>query len=137
MFTDLNVGSAVPSYPNGWEAAAYTHVTFTVPDNWKAGRIWARRNCDFSNPNGATACLDGGCNGGLVCDSHTGTVSSPSATLSYKINVSDGLCYIGCSTCHPGRVHALVEWPRLLRCIARRRLQPACAHRQQQGLPCG
>jgi hypothetical protein len=84
MFTDLNVGSAVPSYPNGWEAKAYTHVTFTVPNNWKAGRIWARRNCNFSNSNGATACLDGGCNGGLVCDSRTGTVSD-SLKLIYLI----------------------------------------------------
>ena len=23
-----------------WEAGAYTAVSFTVPDNWKAGRIW-------------------------------------------------------------------------------------------------
>jgi len=80
IFTDLNVGTATPDYPTGWEAGAYTAVSFSVPDNWKAGRIWARRDCDFSNPNPATQCLDGGCNGGLVCDPHTGT-GVPPATL--------------------------------------------------------
>lgn len=34
----------------------------------------ARRNCNFNDPNPATQCADGGCNGGLVCDPHTGTV---------------------------------------------------------------
>jgi len=34
----------------------------------------ARRNCDFSVNPGANSCLDGGCNGGLVC---TATVSRP------------------------------------------------------------
>ncbi|TFY83991.1 hypothetical protein EWM64_g20 [Hericium alpestre] len=40
MFTDLNVAPNVPAYQTGWEAAAYTAVSFSVPDNWKAGRIW-------------------------------------------------------------------------------------------------
>ncbi len=39
-----------------------------------AGRLQARRNCDFSTNPGPNSCLDGGCNGGLVCDPHTGTV---------------------------------------------------------------
>ncbi|TCD63648.1 hypothetical protein EIP91_005128 [Steccherinum ochraceum] len=80
MFTDLNVGSAAPAHANGWEAAAFTAVSFSVPDNWKAGRIWARRNCNFNDPNPATQCADGGCNGGLVCDSRTGS-GVPPATL--------------------------------------------------------
>ena len=63
MFTDLNVGSAVPNFATGydrlvsgfastvtllrvtdfrWQANAFTHVTFSVPDNWKSGRIWVR-----------------------------------------------------------------------------------------------
>lgn len=42
MFTDLNVASNVPAYTTGWEAGAYTAVSFSVPDNWKAGRIWVR-----------------------------------------------------------------------------------------------
>jgi hypothetical protein len=33
-----------------------------------------RRNCDFSTNPGVNSCLDGGCNGGLLCDPHTGTV---------------------------------------------------------------
>ncbi|KAF9269477.1 Osmotin thaumatin-like protein [Marasmius fiardii PR-910] len=80
IFTDLNVGSAVPNQPNGWVAPAFTSVSFSVPDNWRAGRIWARRNCDFSQNPGPNSCLDGGCNGGLVCDSRTGT-GVPPATL--------------------------------------------------------
>ncbi|KAF8964742.1 thaumatin [Flammula alnicola] len=51
MFTDLNVAPNVPNFPTGWSAGSFTKVSFTVPDNWKAGRIWARRDCDFStNP---------------------------------------------------------------------------------------
>ncbi|EIW74285.1 thaumatin-like protein [Coniophora puteana RWD-64-598 SS2] len=56
-----------PSYTTGWSADEYTAVTFDVPDNWTAGRIWARRDCDFSTNPGPNSCLDGGCNGGLVC----------------------------------------------------------------------
>ncbi|CAE6345494.1 unnamed protein product [Rhizoctonia solani] len=101
VFTDLNVGSAVPSVETGWEAAAYTSRTFSVPDNWKAGRIWGRRNCDFSVNPGPTSCLSGGCNGGLLCDSRTGTgvppVSLAEWTLSgdgnrdfYDVSLVDG-----------------------------------------------
>ncbi|KAI0044122.1 thaumatin-like protein [Auriscalpium vulgare] len=88
MFTDLNVGSARPNYPTGWEAAAYTHVTFTVPDNWRAGRIWGRRNCNFSGNNGANACLDGGCNGGLQCDSNTGTGVPPVTLAEFTLSTA-------------------------------------------------
>ncbi|CEL53127.1 Pathogenesis-related protein 5 OS=Arabidopsis thaliana GN=At1g75040 PE=1 SV=1 [Rhizoctonia solani AG-1 IB] len=101
VFTDLNVGSAVPSVETGWEAAAYTSRTFTVPNDWKAGRIWGRRNCDFSVNPGPTSCLSGGCNGGLLCDSRTGTgvppVSLAEWTLSgdgnrdfYDVSLVDG-----------------------------------------------
>ncbi|KAF8315121.1 Osmotin thaumatin-like protein [Clavulina sp. PMI_390] len=93
MFTDLNVGSAVPSHSNGWEAAAYTHVTFTVPNNWTAGRIWGRRNCNFSSNPGPNSCLDGGCNGGLVCDPHTGTGVPPATLAEFTLSASDGLDY--------------------------------------------
>jgi hypothetical protein len=116
--TDLNVGSAVPSVETGWEAAAYTSRTFTVPNDWKAGRIWVsvllytiakmhynlqikgRRNCDFSVNPGPTSCLSGGCNGGLLCDSRTGTgvppVSLAEWTLSGDGNRDfyDGLSFI-------------------------------------------
>ncbi|KIJ56341.1 hypothetical protein M422DRAFT_150973 [Sphaerobolus stellatus SS14] len=79
VFTDLNVGTAVPDVATGWQADAFSTTTFSVPDNWQAGRIWGRRDCDFSIA-GPNSCLDGGCNGGLLCDPHTG-VGVPPATL--------------------------------------------------------
>lgn len=89
MFTDLHAGSAVPNFATGWEAGAFTHVTFSVPDNWKAGRIWGRRNCNFNDPNPATQCADGGCNGGLQCDRNTGT-GVPPATVAEFTFQGDG-----------------------------------------------
>ncbi|CAE7187849.1 unnamed protein product [Rhizoctonia solani] len=77
IFTDLNVGTSVPSIENGWEAPAYSKRSFTVPDDWKAGRIWGRTQCDFSTNPGIKSCLTGGCNGGLVCDSRTGVGLPP------------------------------------------------------------
>ncbi|TFK49637.1 thaumatin-like protein [Heliocybe sulcata] len=88
MFTDLNAGSAVPDYPTGWEADAYTSVSFNVPDNWTAGRIWARRDCDFSSNPGPNSCLDGGCNGGLECDPHTGTGVPPATVAEWTLSAS-------------------------------------------------
>ncbi|EKM51955.1 uncharacterized protein PHACADRAFT_212566 [Phanerochaete carnosa HHB-10118-sp] len=93
IFTDLNVGSATPDYVTGWEAAAYTTVSFSVPNNWQAGRIWARRDCDFSNPNPATQCADGGCNGGLECDPHTGTGVPPATLAEFTLSGSGNLDY--------------------------------------------
>lgn len=78
LFTDLNVGSATPDQPTGWQQDATQTVSFTVPDNWQAGRIWGRRDCDFNTGTpGPNQCVDGGCNGGLECDPHTGTVRVP------------------------------------------------------------
>ncbi|KAG8814085.1 hypothetical protein FRC18_002169 [Serendipita sp. 400] len=38
-----------------------------------AGRIWGRRDCDFSRGSGPNACLTGSCTGtGLNCDKRTG-----------------------------------------------------------------
>jgi len=90
MFTGVG---AAPNHATGWEAAAFTSVSFTVPDNWQAGRIWGRRNCDFSTNPGPNSCLDGGCNGGLVCDPVTGTGVPPATlaefTLSTNPNIPD------------------------------------------------
>jgi len=80
IYTDLNVGKATPNFPTGWQANSHTSVSFEVPDNWQAGRIWGRRDCDFSTNPGPNSCVDGGCNGGLECDPHTGT-GVPPATL--------------------------------------------------------
>lgn len=73
MYTDLNVGKSVPSQPTGWEQASGATVTFTVPYNWTAGRIWGRTECNFSVNPGPNSCATGGCNGGLLCDPSTGT----------------------------------------------------------------
>ncbi|KAA1473933.1 thaumatin-like protein [Dentipellis sp. KUC8613] len=101
IFTDLNVGSATPNYPTGWEAAPHTSVSFSVPNNWRAGRIWGRRDCNFNGNPGPNSCVTGGCNGGLRCDPRTGTgvppVTLAEFTLSsggppdfYDVSVVDG-----------------------------------------------
>jgi len=93
MFTDLNAGSAVPVYATGWEAAPYSSVSFPVPDNWKSGRIWGRRSCDFSTNTGPTSCLVGGCNGGLVCDPNNGTGMPPATLAEWTLQGTDNLDY--------------------------------------------
>lgn len=86
MYTDLNVGTAVPDQPTGWEASAGSSATFDVPDNWKAGRIWGRRDCDFSSGStDPTTCLTGGCNGGLLCDNTTGTGVPPCTVAEWTL----------------------------------------------------
>ncbi|CAE6480607.1 unnamed protein product [Rhizoctonia solani] len=90
VFTDLNVGSAVPGIETGWEAPAWSKRTFNVPDNWKAGRIWGRRNCNFSSNPGPNSCLSGGCNGGLKCDSRTGTGVPPASVAEWTLSAGDG-----------------------------------------------
>ncbi|KAL5478575.1 hypothetical protein ACEPAI_2759 [Sanghuangporus weigelae] len=89
IFTDLNVGSAVPDHTTGWEQGAYQSVSFYVPDNWRAGRIWGRRDCDFSVNPGPNSCVVGGCNGGLVCDAHTGTGVPPASVAEWTLS-ADG-----------------------------------------------
>ncbi|KAI0686447.1 thaumatin-like protein [Cytidiella melzeri] len=84
MFTDLTAGTAVPDFPTGWEAPAGTSVSFGVPDNWKAGRIWGRRDCDFTITAGPT-CLTGWCNGGLLCDPTTGTGVPPATVAEWTL----------------------------------------------------
>ncbi|EIW78248.1 thaumatin-like protein [Coniophora puteana RWD-64-598 SS2] len=82
IWPGLFTGSgAAPSQATGWEAAAYTAVTFAVPDNWTAGRIWGRRDCDFSSNPGPNSCLSGGCNGGLLCTNPVSTEGVPPASL--------------------------------------------------------
>ncbi|KAH9856500.1 Osmotin thaumatin-like protein [Lenzites betulinus] len=102
IYTDLDAGNAIPNQPTGWLQPAFNTATFEVPDNWVSGRIWARTNCNFlSGTPGPGSCLTGGCNGGLECDSRTGT-GIPPATLaeftlgingaadSYDVSVVDG-----------------------------------------------
>ncbi|KAJ3566796.1 hypothetical protein NP233_g6776 [Leucocoprinus birnbaumii] len=89
IFTDLNVAPNVPDHPTGWEAKPGTSVTFTVPDNWKAGRIWGRSTCNFAEKPGPNSCLTGGCNGGLDCDPRTGTGVPPATVAEWTLE-ADG-----------------------------------------------
>ncbi|KAF5380261.1 hypothetical protein D9757_008239 [Collybiopsis confluens] len=93
MYTNLQVGTAVPSQPNGWEQAAGATVSFTVPDKWTSGRIWGRTGCDFSSNQGPTSCATGGCNGGLVCDASTGTGVPPATVAEWTLNGDQDLDY--------------------------------------------
>ncbi|KAJ7164264.1 Osmotin thaumatin-like protein [Mycena filopes] len=74
-----------PTQPTGWEAAANSQVQFDVPSDWD-GRVWGRRNCDFSTNPGPNSCLDGGCNGGLLCDVNTGTGVPPATLAEFNFN---------------------------------------------------
>ncbi|KII91684.1 hypothetical protein PLICRDRAFT_173496 [Plicaturopsis crispa FD-325 SS-3] len=85
LFTDPKSPS-FPSQATGWEAAAYTSVSFLVPDDWKSGRIWGRRDCDFSTNPGPNSCVDGGCNGGLECDPQTGTGVPPATVVEFTLS---------------------------------------------------
>ncbi|KAI0772744.1 Osmotin thaumatin-like protein [Trametes elegans] len=94
IFTDLHVGTAKPDHSTGWEQGAYQSVSFNVPNNWAAGRIWldqARRDCDFSVNPGPNSCLDGGCNGGLECDPNTGTGVPPATVAEFTLSASNGV----------------------------------------------
>ncbi|KAJ7057188.1 thaumatin-like protein [Mycena amicta] len=74
-----------PSQATGWAANEFTSVTFDVPSVWN-GRVWGRRNCDFSTNPGPNSCLDGGCNGGLLCDPSTGTGVPPATVAEFNLN---------------------------------------------------
>ncbi|KAJ7633609.1 Osmotin thaumatin-like protein [Mycena polygramma] len=74
-----------PSQATGWVADSYTSVTFTVPSDWD-GRVWGRRDCDFSTNPGPNSCVDGGCNGGLLCDVTTGTGVPPATLAEFNFN---------------------------------------------------
>ncbi|KAJ7438889.1 thaumatin [Mycena galericulata] len=95
----FTASNGLPEQAPGWEAQPNTDLTFATPDNWN-GRVWARRNCDFSTSSGPESCLDGGCIGGLICNTTTGT-GVPPATLAtfdfsgqsqdiYTVSIVDG-----------------------------------------------
>ncbi|KAG9073481.1 hypothetical protein FS749_015121, partial [Ceratobasidium sp. UAMH 11750] len=50
-----------------------------------------RRNCNFSNNPSPNSCADGGCNGGLLCDPHTGTGVPPASVAEWTLSGADGL----------------------------------------------
>ncbi|KAF8201264.1 thaumatin [Mycena galopus ATCC 62051] len=90
-----------PEQAPGWEAQPNTGLTFATPNDWvSTDHVLGRRNCDFSTSSGPNSCLDGGCNGGLICNTTTGT-GVPPATLAtidfsgtstdiYTVSVVDG-----------------------------------------------
>lgn len=70
-------GSDVPSQATGWELDSGDSTSFTVPDDWTAGRIWARTGCT-TDSSGTLSCLTGDCGGsGVTC----GGTGVPPATL--------------------------------------------------------
>ncbi|KAI0749527.1 thaumatin family-domain-containing protein [Daedaleopsis nitida] len=78
-----------PDYQTGWQQDAHQNVSFSAPDDWRAGRIWGRRDCDFSN--GAPApsqCVSGGCHGGLQCDPDTGTGVPPVTLAEFTLGAN-------------------------------------------------
>ncbi|KAI0030381.1 thaumatin [Vararia minispora EC-137] len=86
LFTDPNAGSAVPSQATGWEMASGTSVSFTVSNNWTAGRVWPRTGCDFSTSQDASSCATGGCSGGLECTD--GTAAAPVTLAEFTLSSS-------------------------------------------------
>lgn len=50
-----------------------------------------RRDCDFSTNPGPNSCLDGGCNGGLLCDAHTGTGVPPATVAEFTLSNVAGI----------------------------------------------
>ena len=62
---------------------AISTLTFCARSRFFFVRFQGRRNCNFTTDNGPTSCLDGGCNGGLQCDPHSGTVRPFPAILTY------------------------------------------------------
>ncbi|RPD61751.1 thaumatin-like protein [Lentinus tigrinus ALCF2SS1-7] len=93
-FTDPTSGSSRPDYPTGWTQESHQSVSFSVPDSWIGGRIWARRECDFSANPGPNSCLDGGCDGGLEC---TGTGAPPATLAEFALGSAGGTDYVDVS----------------------------------------
>lgn len=89
IFTDLSVGTAVPGIETGWEAVPKSSRSFNVPDNWKAGRVWARSECSFTAA-GSGACVTGSCDGGLKC---TGPAAGPVTATEWTLGASNGADY--------------------------------------------
>ncbi|EJD35460.1 Osmotin, thaumatin-like protein [Auricularia subglabra TFB-10046 SS5] len=86
VYTDPSRNPGPPAgVPAGWEAPAGSSKSFSVPDGWKSGTIWARRECAFNNASlGEQQCATGGCPGGLEC---TG-IGAPPVTLT-EFNLDD------------------------------------------------
>jgi len=93
VFTDPNGSKGLPDVPTGWEMKPGAERSFKVPHEWKSGRIWGRRECDFSKNPGPLSCKIGGCNGGLECDKNTGTGVPPVTLGEWTLNAGGGQDY--------------------------------------------
>ncbi|KAA1473398.1 Osmotin, thaumatin-like protein [Dentipellis sp. KUC8613] len=81
-------GSPASTQATGWEAAPGNTVTFTMPTSW-SGRIWGRRDCDFSGGNTQpNSCAVGGCAGGLECSPNGGTGVPPATLAEWTLDAS-------------------------------------------------
>ncbi|KAF8271632.1 Osmotin thaumatin-like protein [Lactarius quietus] len=88
LFNTGAASAATPNQPTGWAAPVSSSVSFAVPNNWSIGRIWARRNCDFSI-SGANSCLDGGCPSGLLlCDAAVSQPVPPVTVADFQLSTS-------------------------------------------------
>ncbi|KAI3615541.1 thaumatin-like protein [Moniliophthora roreri] len=87
IWTDPNASKTKPDHPGGWEAASGTSVSFSVPDEWTAGRIWGRRECDFGSSKNGT-CISGGCDALECTNTSTGSISLLQITNNAKCKVA-------------------------------------------------
>ncbi|KAF7363778.1 hypothetical protein MSAN_01035600 [Mycena sanguinolenta] len=71
-----------PNQTAGWSAAPYSSQVISVPNDW-IGRVWGRRNCNFTVTPGPNSCLTGGCPGGLVC---TGPGTPPNTLAEFNFD---------------------------------------------------
>ncbi|KAH9972553.1 thaumatin family-domain-containing protein [Lactifluus volemus] len=97
IYTAAGNGTA-PIFPTGWESPTLTSTQFAVPDNWTSGRIWGRRACNFGGGNlgqntAPGACLDGGCNGGIQCNTVNGTGQGPVTVAEWTLQGNGNLDY--------------------------------------------
>ncbi|RXK37399.1 hypothetical protein M231_05299 [Tremella mesenterica] len=75
-----------PTQATGFELDAGQSTSFPVPDNWTAGRIWARTGCS-----GGT-CLSGQCTVGAAGgDTCTGTGVPPATLAEFTLSSSGGV----------------------------------------------
>ncbi|KIR29579.1 thaumatin family protein [Cryptococcus deuterogattii 99/473] len=100
IWPGLHTGEGtIPGQATGWELAAGGQTKFTVPDNWTAGRIWARTGC--VDQDGIFQCLTGQCGSGENGDVTCKNSDQPPATLAeftfvwgkednYDISLVDG-----------------------------------------------
>jgi hypothetical protein len=64
-----------PRRLEGWKNLGMYEIYMVLQFNNYFYILQGRRNCNFATNPGPNSCLDGGCNGGLACDTRTGTVS--------------------------------------------------------------